>query len=54
MKRHRKLQPVSVNLVQSGKFEQRTDLWHANSYTGSKRFQIANFMYPRRAAMSGE
>jgi hypothetical protein len=41
---------VSVAFVQSAKFERRPDLWHPTSHTSSKRFQIANFMYMRRAA----
>ena len=45
---------VSVYFVQSGKFEHRTDLWQPNSRTSSKRFQIADFMYSRRAATSGD
>jgi hypothetical protein len=40
---------VSVLFVQAGRFEHRTDLWHPKSRTGSKRFQIADFMYARRA-----
>jgi hypothetical protein len=43
---------VSVDFVQLGKFEHRTDLWHPKSHTSSKRFQIADFIYARRAAGS--
>jgi hypothetical protein len=39
---------VSIAFVQSKKFENRPDLWHPESRTNSKRFQIANFMYARR------
>jgi hypothetical protein len=45
---------VSVHFVQSGMFEHRTNLWHPNSRTSSKRFQIADFLYARRAATNGE
>jgi hypothetical protein len=41
---------VSVLFAQAERWEHRTDLWHPNSHTGSKRFQIADFMYARRAA----
>jgi len=44
---------VSVLFVQAGRFEHRTDLWHPKSHTSSKRFQIADFMYTRRAARNG-
>jgi hypothetical protein len=44
---------VSVLFVQEGRFERRPDLWHPKSHTSSKRFQIADFMYSRRAAESG-
>jgi hypothetical protein len=40
---------VSVLYVQAGKFEHRRDLWHPRSRTSSKRFQIADFMYSKRA-----
>ena len=40
---------VSVLFVQAGKWEHRPDLWHPNSHTSSRRFQIADFMYARRA-----
>lgn len=39
---------VSVLFVQAGRFEHRRDLWHPDSHTSSKRFQIADFMYSRR------
>ena len=41
---------VSVLFAQAERWGHRTDLWHPNSHTGSKRFQIADFMYARRAA----
>jgi hypothetical protein len=45
---------VSILFVQAGRFEHRTDLWHPNSHTSSKRLQIADFKYARRAARSGD
>ena len=45
---------VSVHFIQAGRFEHRPDLWHPNSHTSSKRFQIADFMYARRAAKDGK
>ena len=39
---------VSVLYVQAGRFERRRDLWHPQSRTSSKRFQIADFMYSKR------
>jgi hypothetical protein len=42
---------VSVMFIQSGRFQHRWDLWHPHSHTSRKRFQIADFMYSRRAAM---
>jgi hypothetical protein len=39
---------VSVIYAQSGRFEQRRDVWHPHSETSRKRFQIADFMYGRR------
>jgi hypothetical protein len=45
---------VSVQFIQAGRFEHRPDLWHPNSHTSSKRFQITDFMYARRAAKEGE
>jgi hypothetical protein len=45
---------VSVLFVQAGRFEHRTDLWHPQSKTSSKRFQIADFMYARRAAKDAD
>lgn len=44
---------VSVLFVQAGRFEHRADLWHPKSHTSSKRFQIADFMYSRRATERG-
>jgi hypothetical protein len=41
---------VSVVFAQAGRFEHRRDLWHPHSRTSSKRFQIADFMYSKRAA----
>jgi hypothetical protein len=41
---------VNVVFVQSGRFQHRRDLWHPHSHTSAKRFQIADFMYSRRAA----
>jgi hypothetical protein len=41
---------ISVFFAQAERWEHRTDLWHPNSKTSSKRFQIADFMYARRAA----
>jgi hypothetical protein len=41
---------VSVLFVQAGHWEHRPDLWHPESKTSSKRFQIADFMYSSRAA----
>ncbi|ODM75056.1 hypothetical protein A6X20_16695 [Bradyrhizobium elkanii] len=40
---------MSVLYVQADKFEHRRDLWHPCSRTNSKRFQIADFMYSKRA-----
>jgi hypothetical protein len=40
---------VSVLFAQAKKWEHRSDLWHPRSPTGSKRFQIADFMYVGRA-----
>jgi len=40
---------VSVIYVQAGRFEHRRDLWHPHSRTSAKRFQIADFMYSKRA-----
>jgi hypothetical protein len=45
---------VSVIYVQADKFEDRTDIWHPRSHTSSKRFQIADFTYSRRAAENGD
>jgi hypothetical protein len=45
---------VSVLFVQAGGFEHRADLWHPKSHTSSKRIQIADFMYSRRVAKSGD
>ena len=45
---------VSVLFVQAGRFEHRADLWHPKSHTSSKRFQIADFMYSRRADRAGD
>jgi hypothetical protein len=39
---------VSVLFAQAGLWEHRPDLWHPQSHTSSKRFQIADFMYARR------
>jgi hypothetical protein len=39
---------VSVLFAQARRWEHRTDLWHPNSHTSSKRFQIADFRYTRR------
>jgi hypothetical protein len=44
---------VSVLFVQAGRFEHRADLWHPKSHASSKRFQIADFMYSRRATERG-
>jgi len=41
---------VSVLFAQTGRWEHRADLWHPRSHTSSKRFQIADFKYARRAA----
>jgi hypothetical protein len=41
---------VSVLFAQAGRWEHRPDLWHPQSHTSSKRFQIADFMYARRVA----
>jgi len=41
---------VSVLFIQANRFEHRPDLWHPNSLTSTKRFQIADFMYGRRIA----
>ena len=43
---------VSVLCAQAGRWEHRVDLWHPRSHTSSKRFQIADFRYVRRAAKS--
>jgi hypothetical protein len=40
---------VSVIYAQAGKFEHRRDVWHPHSRTSVKRFQIADFMYSKRA-----
>src|ERR1700682_6375371 len=40
---------VNVMFLQSGRFHHRRDLWHPH-HTSAKRFQIADFMYSRRAA----
>lgn len=45
---------VSVLFAQAGRWEHRPDLWHPKSHTSSKRFQIADFMYARRAAAEDE
>lgn len=45
---------VSVLFVQAKRFEHRADLWDPKSHTSSKRFQIADFMYSRRAATNGD
>jgi hypothetical protein len=45
---------VNVMFVQSGRFEHRRDLWHPHSRSSAKRFQIADFMYSRRASMEQE
>jgi hypothetical protein len=39
---------VSVLFAQGGRWERRSDLWHP--FTGSNRFQIADFQYKRRTA----
>jgi hypothetical protein len=44
---------VSVLFAQAERWEHRADLWHPKSQTNRKRFQIADFMYPRRAAKNG-
>jgi hypothetical protein len=45
---------ISVLFAQAERWEHRTDLWHPKSRTSSKRFQIADFMYARRAARNGD
>ena len=45
---------VSVLFVQADRFEHRTDLWNPKSRTSSKRLQISDFMYARRAAKDGD
>jgi hypothetical protein len=45
---------VSVLFAQAGRWEHRPDLWHPKSHTSSKRFQIADFMYARRAAAESD
>ena len=40
---------VSVLFTQADRWEHRPDLWHPKSRTSSKRVQIADFMYSRRA-----
>lgn len=44
---------VSVLFAEADRWEHRVDLWHPKSHTSSKRFQIADFMYARRAARDG-
>jgi hypothetical protein len=44
---------VSVLYAQADRWEHRADLWHPNSRTSTKRFQIADFMYSSRAANDG-
>jgi hypothetical protein len=44
---------VSVLYAQAGRWEHRADLWHPNSRTSTKHFQIADFMYSGRAADDG-
>jgi hypothetical protein len=39
---------VSVIYAQAGRFEHRQDVWHPHSWTGRKRFQVADFMYGKR------
>jgi hypothetical protein len=41
---------VSVLFAQVERWEHRADLWHPQSHTSRKRFQIADFMYARREA----
>jgi hypothetical protein len=41
---------VSVLFAEADRWEHRADLWHPKSHTSSKRIQIADFMYARRAA----
>jgi hypothetical protein len=41
---------ISVLFAQADRWEHRVDLWNPRSHTSSKRFQIADFMYARRAA----
>jgi hypothetical protein len=45
---------VSVMFVQSGRFEDRRDLWHPYSRTSARRFQIADFMYSKRPALESD
>ena len=45
---------VSVLFAQAGRWEHRPDLWHPESKTNSKRFQIADFMYASRAARGAD
>jgi hypothetical protein len=40
---------VSVIYAQARKFEHRRDVWYPRSRTSSKRFQIADFLYSKRA-----
>lgn len=40
---------VSVIYAQADRFEHRRELWHLHSWTSRKRFQIADFMYAKRA-----
>jgi hypothetical protein len=44
---------ISVLFAQAKRREHRTNLWHPKSHTSSKRFQIADFMYARRAGNKG-
>lgn len=40
---------VGVFFAQAGRWECRPDWWHPKSQSSSKRFQIADLAYPRRA-----
>jgi hypothetical protein len=41
---------VSVLFAQAGRWVHRPNLWHPESHTSSKRFQIADFVYASRVA----
>jgi hypothetical protein len=41
---------VSVLFTQAGRWDHRADLWHPQSHTSSKRFQIADFKSARHVA----